>query len=234
MVRWTPGVGKVFVCLAALLCIAPSAASAVTTSERFGGADRTINADSEVLALLSDSTTTEAVITALPATEQTFVIDRGLTATDVEYAPEAETPAATPPVTETSEGVDSTGCNLRDYPDCRSVPRVFRRISQWSCVEKSAVGVHLFRIHSRWNYTYDGYKVKSASHAEWITIGAPFWHYDGTSYLWKTGAVGTSVVGRAVQGRAYFQFGLIHRARDRIIDVHVYASGSPAYVSCTG
>jgi hypothetical protein len=100
-----------------------------------------------------------------------------------------------------------------------------------ACYRNNYVGMRLWTYKSRWTWTGSDYTqtVRAANHSEFTGDTAWFWEYLGSKYLWASGAIGTSYVGRATQGHYKATAGIgpvsVTNNDYPILDIHVHWDG---------
>ena len=108
-----------------------------------------------------------------------------------------------------------------------------------NCYSKNHLGSTLWRYNSRWAWSGGGKRVFTATHTEYASNLAWFWSYDGSKYLWASGALNDCIgyIGRATQGKFHASIALdgfgLNTTKLPIHDVHVHGDGH-GWHSCTG
>lgn len=235
MVRSTPGGGRrdgrlrlAGPVLAAMLVagafLAPAASA---SSAQFGGADRTLNTRGEAADAYKDAAARKSfsAIAGLSAKERQFFIDTTLTPVNVE-----------PGI------VDDTGAPVANQARKRSKVVAHKAATySWSvtgyCRFTNAIGTELWRYNSHWWWTGGGVRVFSADHNEYPSNLAWFWSYDWSHYLWPSGGIGTTYIGRATQGKFRVSIGVggfpAGRTMYPVQDMHVHGDGH-VWHECSG
>lgn len=198
-----------------LLLAAPASAGSP-----FGGPNGKVDTDDDVRALVKakKDKKIEDVLSGLSAAEQQTVIDRGLTPAGPLEAGmlDADGNEIATVTKRTARGVKvrARAALLRDS------------MVLYYCQQKSYVGLLLWRYNSRWTWTWGGVEVKAARHDEWGGQLAPGWNYGGSSYLWPSGGLYTSFIGRATRGHFYFRpAGWTITNEYPVHEVRVYGNG---------
>lgn len=105
---------------------------------------------------------------------------------------------------------------------------VTRQVTYY-CNYKNWAGVTLFRYNSRWRWTTNRGRVTYANHWEFGSHTNLGWRYAGSRYLEPYGAVGTSMVGRTVQGTFELIPGGVY-IRSKAVRLRAGVTGSNPYV----
>jgi hypothetical protein len=226
--RWGARLRLVGPTLAGTLAIgallAPVASAA---SQQYGGADATLNTRGEVAALYKDASAKRsfAGLAGLSPAERDYFIANALTPTKVE-----------PGI------VDDTGAPVANQARKRGKPTARTAATySWSvtayCRFTNAIGTELWRYNSHWWWTGGGVRVFTADHNEYPSNLAWFWSYDWSHYLWPSGGLYTSYIGRATQGKFRVSIGVggfpAGRTMYPVQDVHVHGDGH-VWHDCSG
>lgn len=235
----------------AIGCLPVAVASA--SSIQFGGADGTLNTVSEVTAAYNDATargnfnnlstltTAEASLFANDA----LVAETEGTSTEQPVAVPG-TPLADPAARAAKENkytrLARRGHRIRTTARTRGTRRrahtaaTFYWAWQPYCWFKNHLGFTLWRYNSHWSWSGGGVRVFSASHNEFASNIAWFWSYGGSRYLWASGALNSTYIGRATQGKFTVSFAVsgfgLHAVKLPVNDVHVHGNGS-GWHGCT-
>lgn len=160
----------------------------------------------------------------LSQSEAQYVVDRGLKPVEAESSggrPSDLSAKAAKTVRKTRHKV-------------RAHAAYYRTWDHW-CASYSGAGIRLWKYHSnwQWNYSLANRKVLAANHQEYSTDQFFGYSYQGRIYLWASGGIGSSYVGRATQGSYSFLLkGIGYQIRP-ILDVHVNWDGS-SWLRCSG
>lgn len=180
-------------------------------ADNLGGADGTVNSNADVRTVVSamgvadtqgGDVAAEAVYDGLTPAEQATVkhgLEPGPVQSGFVYDGQAS-------VARAHKLRPASG---RAHPPKARSGRGTARIAAWNdyagtlaCWRNSLGGIRLWTYKSRWSWTGSDWSrtIIKADHYEFTGDTAWFWSYKGTQYLWPSGGIGQSYIGRATQG----------------------------------
>lgn len=211
----------------AILVACALLAPAANASSQFGGADRTLNTRAEAASLYRDASARRSFdgLAGLSAAERQFFVANALT------------PVAVEPGLVDDNGAPVANTARRKRKATAHAAATYSWSVTAYCRYTNAIGTELWRYNSHWAWTGGGVRVFSADHNEYPSNLAWFWSYDWSHYLWASGGIGTSYIGRATQGKFRVSIGVggfpAGRTMYPVQDVHVHGDGH-VWHDCSG